>query len=389
MRHYDSLRLKVYCDGGAFEDPVKLKANVDGCWGRGIEMVRYLNRAFGFGGAAAVAIVFAQGGGGGIPPGTTAYNLVIPAGFPAPNIPIDNQLTNQGVALGFRLFNEKKLSGNGEQSCSSCHHPADAFSDEGRAVSIGSTGVKGTRNAPALFNLIYQRAYFWDGRSPSLRSQALVPIQNPDEMNQTLTGAVDNLKADATYVSQFEKAFGSKGITANRIALALEQYEISILYGNSKYDRVQQGLATLTAQEQRGLTLFLTPYNPKQGQFGADCARCHSGPLFSDFCFRNNGLDANPKDPGREDVTGSAADFGKFKTPSLRNLTVSGPYMHDGRFTTLEEVVQHYSSGIVSSSTLDPKLAKEPGGVELSSIDQAAVVAFLKTLVEPQFVGSP
>jgi len=344
-------------------------------------------KGFGLFGVAVSALVLAQSNGG-IPPGTTRYNLVIPPGFPAPKLPEDNQLTNEGVALGMRLFNEKKLSGNGTQACSSCHHPSDSFSDEGNALSTGSTGIKGTRNAPALFNLIYQRCYFWDGRSPSLREQALVPIQNPDEMNQTLGGAIANLKADPTYVAQFAKAFGSQGITANRIAMALEQYEISNINGNSKYDRVQQGLASFTKQEQRGLTLFLTPYNPKKDQFGADCARCHSGATFSDFCFRNNGLDAHPSDPGREDVTGSADDYGKFKTPSLRNLTVSGPYMHDGRFSTLEEVVEHYSSGIVPSGTLDPMLAKEPDGVQLSATDQAALVAFLKTLVEAKYVGS-
>lgn len=339
-------------------------------------------------GLGATVIGLAQSGGGGIPPGTTRYNLVVPPGFPKPNIPPDNQLTNEGVALGKRLFNEKKLSGNGTQACSSCHHPADAFSDEGKAVSIGSTGVKGTRNAPALFNLVYERSFFWDGRSPNLRQQALVPIQNPNEMNQTLPGAVANLKADATYVQQFSKAFGSPGINPNRIALALEQYEMSILFGNSKYDRVQQGSATFSNQEQRGLTLFLTPYNPKKGQFGAGCANCHSGPLMSDFCFRNNGLDSNPADPGREDVTGIGADYGKFKTPSLRNLTVSGPFMHDGRFATLEQVVQHYSTGIEPSATLAPELAKQPGGVQLAKADQAALVAFLKTLVDPQFVTS-
>jgi len=316
-------------------------------------MVSRLCLGFGLVGFAASVVVLAQSNGG-IPPGTTPYNLVVPPGFPQPPIPPDNQLTNEGVALGKRLFSEKMLSGNGTQACSSCHHPADSFSDEGNALSTGSTGVKGTRNAPALFNLAYQRCYFWDGRSPSMRAQALVPIQNPIEMNQTLTGAVANLKTDPTYVAQFAKAFGSKGITANRIALALEQYETTILYGNSKYD----------------------------------CARCHSGALFSDFCFRNNGLDANPSDPGREDVTKLSTDFGKFKTPSLRNLTVSGPYMHDGRFTTLEEVVEHYSSGIVTSPTLDPGLAKEQGGVNLSASDQAALVAFLKTLIEPQFTGS-
>ena len=342
---------------------------------------------FALAGVAAAVIALAQGNAG-IPPGTTPYKLAVPIGFPQPNIPSDNLLTNEGVALGKRLFSEKKLSGNGKQACVSCHKPEGAFSDTGKSVSTGSTGIQGTRNAPALFNLVYQRSYFWDGRSHSLREQALVPIQNPIEMNQTLDGAISNLKSDPTYASAFAGAFGSKGITAERIAKALEQYETTILFGGSKYDLVQRGLASLTTQEQRGLTLFLTPYNPKKGQFGADCARCHSGENFSDFCFRNNGLDSNPKDPGREGVTGLATDFAKFKTPSLRNLTVTGPYMHDGRFATLAEVINHYSSGIEQSATLDSKLASEPGGVQLSPSDQAALIAFLKTLVEPQFINS-
>ena len=204
-------------------------------------------------------------------------------------------------------------------------------------------------------------------------------------MNQTLTAAVAKLSADPTYVAQFKKAFGTAGITSARIGLALEQYEISLLAGSSKFDLSQRGLATLTSQEQRGLLVFRTPYNPKANQFGGDCARCHHEPFFSDFGFHNNGLDSVPKDPGREDVTAVPSDYALFKTPSLRNLTVSGPYMHDGRFNSLEQVVEHYSAGILHSATLDAQMAKEPGGVQLSPADQAALVAFLKTLVEPQF----
>lgn len=319
-------------------------------------------------------------------PPTTRYNLVVPPGLPPPPLPPDNPLTNEGVALGLRLFNEPKLSENNTLSCAGCHRPTDAFSDEGNVVSKGITGQFGTRNAPALFNLIYQPSFFWDGRSPTLRAQCLQPIQNPIEMDSTLNEVVTKLNRDRTYVLQFEKAFGTSGINSTRIGLALEQYEITLLCGYSKYDLFLQGKATFTAQEQRGLNVFVTPFNPKQGQFGGDCARCHGGPLMSDFQFRNNGLDASPQDPGREDVTGLAADIGKFKTPSVRNLTASGPYMHDGRFATLAEVVQHYSSGIVQSATLDPGLAREPGGVQLSASDQAALVAFLETLTDPQFI---
>jgi cytochrome c peroxidase len=204
-------------------------------------------------------------------------------------------------------------------------------------------------------------------------------------MGSSLNEVVTKLNGDRTYVLQFAKAFGTSGISAARIGLALEQYETTILSGYSQYDLFLQGRATLSAQQLQGLNVFRTPYNPRQGQFGGDCTRCHGGPLMSDFQFRNNGLDANPQDPGREDVTGLASDFAKFKTPSVRNLTASGPYMHDGRFTTLAEVVTHYSSGIMQSPTLDPGLAREPGGVQLSASDQAALVAFLETLTDPQF----
>jgi cytochrome c peroxidase len=339
-------------------------------------MLNQYTRIFGLVGLAAMMFAIAQG-----PP----YQLKVPPGFPPPPLPPDNRLTTQGVALGQRLFSERRLSGNNTQSCADCHHPNMAFSDEGKAVSVGSTGKKGTRNAPALFNLIYQHTYFWDGRSPTLRAQALVPIQNPVEMNSTLAQVVSKLTADSTYVSQFNAAFGPGGVTSARVGLALEQYEITLLDGYSKYDLYLQGKAQLTQQELRGLTVFRTPFNPQQGLFGGDCARCHGGPLMSDFAFRNNGLDTHPADPGREDVTGLASDYGKFKTPSVRNLTSSGPYMHDGRFATLAQVVQHYSSGILPSTTLDPGLAREQGGVHLSPADQAALVAFLQTLTDPPF----
>lgn len=335
-----------------------------------------------------MAAVAQSQGGGGYPPGTTPYKLKVPLGLPAPSIPSDNLLTVEGVGLGQRLFNEKLLSGNNTLACSGCHHLPDAFSDEGKAVSTGITGQKGTRNAMTLTNLAYQHPFFWDGRAPSLRVQALAPIQNPVEMDQTLATAISNLKKNPQYPALFAKAFGSPGITADRIGLAIEQYEMTLLSGNSKYDLVRAGLAKFTPQEQQGFNVYNTPYNPKKNQFGGDCARCHGGPLFSDFKFRNNGLDSNPTDPGREDVTGLASDFAQFKTPSLRNLTVTGPFMHDGRFTTLDEVVDHYSNGIKQSTTIDPGLAKQNGGVHLSSADHDALVAFLKTLVDSAYTGS-
>ena len=334
-------------------------------------------------GAGAIAVAIAQSGG--LPPGTHPYVLNVPPSLPPPPITPGNPLTVEGVALGQRLFNEKKLSGNNTQACSSCHVTNVAFSNAPNKLSKGIDGKLGTRNAMALFNLSYQHSFFWDGRSPNLRAQALQPIQNPVEMHTTLAAVISKLSKDVSYVNQFKTAFGTPGITAARIGAAIEQVESTILSGDSKFDRVQQRRATFTAQEQRGADLFRTPFNPRQNQFGADCARCHGGPLFSNFAFRNNGLDAKFTDLGLGAVTGNPADNGKFKTPSLRNIAITGPYMHDGRFATLEQVVAHYSNGIVQSPTLDPGLARQQGGVHLSAADQAALVAFMKTLTDNTF----
>lgn len=334
-------------------------------------------------GSGAIVLAFAQSVA--VPALTHPYVLNVPPSLPPPPLAPGNPLTVEGVALGQRLFNEKKLSGNNTQACSSCHIPSNAFSDSPKALSRGIAGKLGTRNAMALFNLPYQHRFFWDGRSPSLRNQALQPIQNPVEMNSTLNAVVAKLSADVSYAAQFKTAFGSPGVTPERIGLALEQFEETLLSGDSKFDRVQQHRSTFTAQEQRGADLFRTPFNPRNDQFGADCARCHGGPTFSNFAFRNNGLDATFKDLGLGGITGNPADNGKFKTPSLRNIALSGPYMHDGRFATLEQVVKHYSDGIVQSPTLDPGLAREQGGVHLSAADQAALVAFLKTLTDSTF----
>jgi cytochrome c peroxidase len=338
------------------------------------------------------ALMISNAQGPGTPPpistGTTRYSLTIPPGFPSLRIPGDNVPTNEGVALGKRLFSETKLSGNNTQSCASCHKATQAFSDQGKALSVGIDGKAGTRNAMALFNEGYQDSFFWDGRTATLREQALQPIQNPVEMHQSLAQAVAKLSADSSYTAQFAKAFGSKGVTSPRIGLAIEQFLTVQLSANTKFDLVQQRKATFTALEQRGQTLFNTPFDPRQNQFGADCARCHGGPLFSNFQFRNNGLDSVFKDTGRGGITKDPNDLGKFKTPSLRNLIASGPYMHDGRFSTLEQVIQHYSDGIVNSSTLDPGLRRENGGVHLSKTDQAALVAFLKTLSDPALTSS-
>ncbi|MEY2428076.1 MAG: cytochrome c peroxidase [Verrucomicrobiota bacterium] len=346
----------------------------------------------------------------------TPYRLVISSLFPRPALPLDNPLTDEGVELGQLLFKDKRLSANNRQSCQSCHTPAAAGADPGRAFSLGAEGKPGSRNAMPLFNLAWKNAFFWDGRAASLREQVLQPIQSPIEMHESLTNIISKLRnslrsrsgslplpflrgegrgegsvfaaglTDTDYPSLFARAFGSPEITAGRIARALEQFLLTQTSHDSKFDRAITGEASLTEQEQRGFQLFNTEYDPRHEQFGADCFHCHGGPLFQNVAFANNGLDEQFKDLGRYEVTKRDGDQGKFAVPSLRNIAVTGPYMHDGRFRTLEEVVEHYCSGVRRSATLDPNLAKHPdAGVPLPEEDKRALVAFLKTLTDYQF----
>jgi cytochrome c peroxidase len=312
------------------------------------------------------------------------YPLTFSRFFPRPALPADNPLTRQGVELGRRLFQDTRLSVNNSQSCASCHAPDRAFTD-GRALSAGAEGKTGARHAPALFNLAWKSAFFWDGRAATLRAQVLQPIQNPVEMHETLEAVTAKLQA-ADYSGLFAEAFGSPQISADRVARALEQYLITLVSFNSKFDRVLNRAGQFTAEEQRGFELFHTEYDPRRGQFGADCFHCHGGPLLQSQNFANNGLDSQFKDAGRAGVTRIEGDLGKFAVPSLRNVELTAPYMHDGRFATLEEVVEHYCTGVKRSASLDPNLAKHPdGGVPLSHADKKALVAFLKTLTDEQF----
>lgn len=316
-------------------------------------------------------------------PHTTPFAFPQPTHFPQPELPADNPLTVEGVALGKRLFFEKRLSGNDTQSCASCHQPKSAFSHAGHAFSKGIDGKLGRRRAMPLFNLAWSGAYTWDGRRTRLRDQALAPILDVREMHQTLAQTVTKLNADKTYPGLFAAAFGSLGVTSERIGLAIEQYLLTLIAADSKFDRALRGEAEFTDQEKQGLLLFITEYDPARGKKGADCFHCHGGNLFTDFRFANNGLDSTFQDTGREQVTGRSFDRGKFKTPSLRNIELTGPYMHDGRFKTLEAVIDHYNAGVHRSPTLDPNIAKHPDdGIHLSASEKKALVAFLKTLTE-------
>jgi len=315
----------------------------------------------------------------------TPYRFTFNASFPIPDLPRDNPLTVERVALGQRLFHETALSANGAISCASCHVPEKDFTDP-RRFSIGIHGEAGTRRAMPLFNLAWKSSFFWDGRAPALRAQALVPLQEHTEMDETPGRVTAKLSAMPDYPALFRAAFGTPDVTAEKLGLAIEQYLLTLTSCDAKFDRAMRGQAALNPQERRGLELFMTEYDLRTGQHGADCFHCHGGPLFTDHQFHNNGLDPDAADPGRYRVTHLEADRDKFATPSLRNVARTGPYMHDGRFTTLEQVVAHYNNGLHRSDTLDPNLAKHPiDGLHLSQEDQQALVAFLNTLTDERF----
>lgn len=321
---------------------------------------------------------------------TTPVTIQVPASLPRANFPADNPTTEEGISLGRKLFWDPVLSADSSQSCASCHAPSFAFTDHGLATSIGIRGQNGMRNSMPILNLVYQPSFFWDGRATTLHHQALMPIQDPLEMDDDLPNVVDKLQRSRFYPEEFFNAFGSDEITPERIGLALEQFMLTFISGNSKFDRFQLGLESLTPEEERGMVLFNTEYNPASPVKGADCFHCHGQGTFSNQQFMNNGLDSILTDMGLYDVTGAEEDRGKFKTPTLRNIALSGPYMHDGRFSNLFEVIDHYDSGVISESpNLDPQMHGIQQGLNLSQQEKADLVAFLLTLTDTAFINNP
>ncbi|NNF20795.1 MAG: cytochrome-c peroxidase [Saprospiraceae bacterium] len=321
----------------------------------------------------------------------TPYALNI-GQFPEPDLPSDNMLTREIVQLGRMLFYEEKLSKGELQSCASCHNQADAFTDT-LQFSIGVEEMPGKRQAMSVFNMAWHtNEFFWDGRAHLLRDQAILPIQDPLEMNETLENVVEKLSAEKIYLDQFKRAFDKDEILIDDVALALEQFMLSIVSNDSKYDRYLAGAESLTESEERGRQLYFAEYNPFFPDLsGADCAHCHGGINFENDLYMNNGLDtdADFTDMGREKVTMSPSDRAKFKVMSLRNIEVTPPYMHDGRFTTLEEVVDHYNGGIQESSTVDPAILNtKETGLQLTDQDKVDLINFLKTLTDYTFLNN-
>ena len=312
------------------------------------------------------------------------------APLPPPEIPADNQLTIQGVQLGRMLFHDPLLSKGEAQSCASCHVQGDGFSDINQ-FSTGVDGLEGGRQAMSIFNLgINPNGFFWDGRAETLREQALMPIQDPLEMHESLENVVSKLELEQDYKDQFMRTFGSEEITSEKVGLALEQFMLSIISNDSKYDRFLAGEINLTPSELRGRDLYFSPFDPDNPEeSGGSCDLCHGGPNFGSNLYRNNGLDAAPNftDLGRFEVTGNPGDRARFRVTSLRNIAVNPPYMHDGRFETLEEVIQHYNTGIQDSPTLDLFLSTTiPTGLLLDEQEISDLVSFLHTLTDETFL---
>lgn len=327
----------------------------------------------------------------------TPMELSFPSHFyyiTTPVIPEDNPTTIEGVELGKKLFFEKKLSKDNSISCGSCHQPENSFSDVGMALSSGVNGTLGKRNAMSLFNLAWgsvtSRRFNWHGSAETLEEQAFEPVRNSLEMNESWINVVSKLQSDPSYPPMFKKAFLTEVIDSHLVVKAIAQFERTLISGESKMDRYVietfvgndlPGDNSLTAQEQRGFDLYLQENK-------GDCFHCHAdqyNPLWTNNEFVNNGLDAQP-DSGLALVTGRSTDIGKFKTPSLRNLVFTAPYMHDGRFQTLEEVVDFYNSGVNANS---PNIDGRQKPRNMNAQEKEDLIAFLKTLTDSSFVSNP
>lgn len=319
------------------------------------------------------------------------YTLKIPPLFEtnilAPVIPFNNPLTEEGVALGKKLFFDPILSVDNSISCGDCHAPSNSFTDKDQ-FSDGVNGVLGDRNSMPLFNMAwnYDERFFWDGSAFSLEEQVFHPVTNVEEMANTWSNVVSELGASSDYPDLFLTAFGDSKIDSIKVAKAIAQFERTLISGNSKFDNYLAGEVELSEAEENGFAVFMD-------ETRGDCFHCHgnpNNPLWTDNIFHNNGLDSMFTDLGLGAVTGDPADNGKFKSPSLRNLAFTAPYMHDGRFATLEEVIDHYSEGLQPSETIDPLMKKvTQGGVQLTEKDKADLKTFLLSLSDNGFINDP
>jgi len=317
-------------------------------------------------------------------------------------VPENNPLTQESVLLGRRLFYDPILSSNNQVSCATCHKQILAFTD-GLKTSVGISGIPLAFNAMSLVNLMWgPKHFFWDGRASSLEEQAIQPIKNIDEMARNIDSLIVILKNDNTYSRLFKQAFGE--ITEQNIAKALANFQRTLISSNSRYDQYLRGEITLSLQEEQGRKLFMAHPDTKVVLRGGNCIDCHSQFLTSGFAtafdgFSNNGLDRDQAlQVGLFTLTKNEAHRGLFKAPTLRNIAVTSPYMHDGRFATLEAVLAHYNGGIKRSKTLSPliieadnipKTQNDHISLNLNDSEITAIIAFLHTLTDEEFLTNP
>ncbi|KGD69507.1 cytochrome-c peroxidase [Flavobacterium aquatile] len=308
----------------------------------------------------------------------------VPSNFPPLAYDLaNNPLTEKGFELGKKLFYDGRLASDGLVSCGFCHIQEDAFTHHGHTVSHGVNNNVGNRNTPPIQNLAFQTAFMWDGATTHLDLQPIIPFSSPLEMNGNFSDAIIMMKGDANYRKLFKQAFPDGAINSENMLKALGQFMVMVTSSNSKFDKYRRNEpgGTLSTNELEGYEIF----NDK-------CASCHATDIFTDNSYRNNGLPVNPavNDIGRYRVTELEQDVYKFKVPSLRNIEKTAPYMHDGRFFTLEAVLNHYSSGVVNSSTLDASLNNSGAlGIPLSASEKSKLIAFLKTLTDNEFLTNP
>lgn len=311
--------------------------------------------------------------------------LDLPSNFPdiAYNLE-NNPLTQEGFELGKALFYEGKLSANNAIPCAFCHEQAFAFTHHGHPLSHGVNGGIGFRNATPIQNMAFQKEFMWDGAASHLDFQPIIPITSELEMGETLSNAIEKLKKDSYYQKQFAKAFEDGEINSANMLKALSQFMVMMVSSNSKYDKYirNEDNVTLSQIELDGLNTFQNK-----------CTSCHATDLFTDQSYRNNGLSINPRlnDKGRFVIFENPDDLYKFKVPSLRNVENTFPYMHDGRFATLEAVLEFYNSGAVDNGNVDTSLLRADNtyGISLNTYEQESIIAFLKTLTDNEFLNDP
>lgn len=303
----------------------------------------------------------------------------VPANFPKPIYDVEkNPVTKDGFELGKALFNDPLLSRDLTISCAECHTQSSGFTHHGHDLSHGIENRKGTRNSLPIQNMAWESEFFWDGGVGDLDFVPIAPIENPVEMDEKTGAVLEKIRKSPRYPAMFKRAYGSEEITSAKFLKALSQFMLTLVSADSRYDKfVRNEGGTLTPDESAGLTIF------KQ-----KCGSCHAGEIFTDRSYRNNGLTIQgAMDEGRYRISTNESDRYKFRVPSLRNVAVTGPYMHDGRFYTLEAVLDHYDKGVQTTPNLDPLLNKDgKRGIALSTDEKRQVVAFLKTLTDDTFL---